>query len=91
VLVEALSGAVKHGVMNPGTEENCRKRDGQSDEHKKEKIIWNATLACCNFFGSEVDDSGYLRDLIDDATQLLNVDPKRIYADPRYHRRDRSL
>jgi poly(3-hydroxybutyrate) depolymerase len=41
--------------------------------------FWNATLACCNFFGSEVDDSGYLRDLIDDATQLLNVDPKRIY------------
>jgi polyhydroxybutyrate depolymerase len=41
--------------------------------------FWNATLACCNFFGSEVDDSGYLRDLIDDATRLLNVDPKRIY------------
>jgi len=27
--------------------------------------FWNATDACCNFFGSPVDDSGYLRGLID--------------------------
>jgi len=27
--------------------------------------FWNATYACCNFFNSPVDDSGYLRGLID--------------------------
>lgn len=27
--------------------------------------FWNATDACCNFFGSNVDDSGYLRQLIE--------------------------
>ncbi len=29
------------------------------------KRFWNATYACCNFFNSPVDDSGYLRGLID--------------------------
>lgn len=28
------------------------------------KRFWNATSACCNFFNSPVDDSGYLRGLI---------------------------
>ncbi len=40
---------------------------------------WNATDACCDFFGSEVDDSGYLRGLIDDVSAVYNVDPKRVF------------
>ena len=41
--------------------------------------FWNATDACCDLFGSGVDDSGYLLDLIEAVESRLNVDPKRIY------------
>jgi len=41
--------------------------------------FWNATDACCDFFGSGVDDSGYLRSLIEAVRQVLNVDDRRIY------------
>ncbi len=40
--------------------------------------FWNATDACCDFFSSNVDDSGYLRALIDEIAVQLNVDPARI-------------
>jgi polyhydroxybutyrate depolymerase len=35
--------------------------------------FWNATDACCNFFGFPVDDSGYLRGLIDLIGQSYNL------------------
>ena len=41
--------------------------------------FWNATPACCNFFGSSVDDLAYLSALIDEAVDRLYGDPKRIY------------
>jgi polyhydroxybutyrate depolymerase len=41
--------------------------------------FWNATDACCNFFGSGVDDSAYLRALIDEIQVQLNVDTSRIH------------
>ncbi len=41
--------------------------------------FWNATDACCNFYGSTVDDSAYLKGLIDEVKQKANVDPKRVY------------
>ena len=41
--------------------------------------FWNATDACCNLFGSGVDDSGYLRDVIAEMQSLYNVDPRRIH------------
>ena len=41
--------------------------------------FWNATDACCNFFESQVDDSAYLRSLIEEITRVLSVDRKRIY------------
>ena len=41
--------------------------------------FWNATDACCNFFGSNVDDSGYLRNLIDEIARQLNVNARRIH------------
>ncbi len=41
--------------------------------------FWNATDACCNFYGSEVDDSGYLRGLIEEIGARYSVDEKRIY------------
>ena len=36
---------------------------------------WNATDACCNLFGSNVDDVGYLLSLIDEAVQNYGADP----------------
>jgi polyhydroxybutyrate depolymerase len=43
------------------------------------KRFWNATDACCNQFGSEVDDVAYLRGLIAEAKERFSVDPKRVY------------
>lgn len=41
--------------------------------------FWNATDACCNFYGSEVDDSAYLAGVIDEIVAAYPVDPKRVY------------
>lgn len=41
--------------------------------------FWNATPACCNFYGSTVNDEGYLMSIIDDVSKKYNVDPKRIF------------
>lgn len=41
--------------------------------------FWNATDACCNFFGSGVDDAGYLRSLVEAVEAALDVDPRRIH------------
>ena len=41
--------------------------------------FWNATDACCDLFGSGVDDSGYLLDVIGQMQGQYNVDPRRIY------------
>jgi len=40
--------------------------------------FWNATDACCNFYGSTVDDEGYLKGVVDEIQSKLSVDPKRI-------------
>ena len=44
------------------------------------KPFWNATDACCNYYGSTVDDSGYLAAMIDDIAKHYAVDPKRIFV-----------
>jgi polyhydroxybutyrate depolymerase len=41
--------------------------------------FWNAFDSCCDFFGSDVDDVGYLRGLIAQAKQVLNIDEERVY------------
>lgn len=41
--------------------------------------FWNATESCCDFYDSKVDDSAYLRGLIDDVAGVYQVDPKRIF------------
>ena len=43
-------------------------------------LFWNATDACCDFYGSGVDDSGYLRSLIEAIIAELNVDTDRIFV-----------
>ena len=41
--------------------------------------FWNGTNACCNLFGSGVNDVAYLLALIDEIRSQLNVDPWRIH------------
>jgi len=41
--------------------------------------FWNATDACCDLFGSGVDDSAYLRTLIELIRTQLSVDAKSIH------------
>jgi polyhydroxybutyrate depolymerase len=51
--------------------------EGTFDEGRAR--FWNATDACCDFYGAGVNDSKYLVDLIDEIETRVNVDPKRIY------------
>ena len=51
--------------------------DGTFSEEGKR--FWNATEACCDFFDTGIDDSAYLRGLIDDIAAHYNVDDRRIY------------
>lgn len=41
--------------------------------------FWNATDACCNFYGSQVDDEGYLVGLVAEIAKRYDVDAKRVY------------
>jgi polyhydroxybutyrate depolymerase len=41
--------------------------------------FWNATDACCDFYGSDVDDSAYLLDLVTEIRARLAVDPWRVH------------
>jgi polyhydroxybutyrate depolymerase len=52
--------------------------DGTLDGNGKR--FWNATDACCNFYGSTVDDVAYLTAVIDDMAARYPVDPKRVYV-----------
>ncbi|HJQ85452.1 MAG TPA: PHB depolymerase family esterase [Candidatus Binatia bacterium] len=44
------------------------------------KRFWNATDACCDFYGSSVDDVGYLGAVIDDMKSKYNVDAARVFV-----------
>ena len=35
--------------------------------------FWNATPTCCDFFGSDVDDAGYLRKLVGEVERIIAV------------------
>lgn len=41
--------------------------------------FWNATDACCNFQGSNVDDSAYLRTLIESIEAAVEIDARSIH------------
>jgi polyhydroxybutyrate depolymerase len=51
--------------------------DGTTDANGNQ--FWNATNACCDFYNTNVDDSGYLRALIDEMKSLYNIDDRRVY------------
>ena len=41
--------------------------------------FWNGTDACCDFLGTGVDDSGYLRQLVELIQAQYSVDPRSIH------------
>ncbi len=41
--------------------------------------FWNATDACCDFYGSSVDDVAYLDAVLDEIAGRYRVDPARVY------------
>jgi polyhydroxybutyrate depolymerase len=41
--------------------------------------FWNATDACCDFYGSGVDDVAFLDALVDGVSGRYNVDAQRVY------------
>lgn len=43
------------------------------------KRFWNATDACCDAFGTGVDDVAYVRDLVRQVVARHAVDPARVY------------
>jgi polyhydroxybutyrate depolymerase len=52
--------------------------DGTKDATTSE--YWNATDACCDYYGAMVDDSAYLSLLIKEIEAEYRVDAKRIYV-----------
>jgi polyhydroxybutyrate depolymerase len=41
---------------------------------------WNGTAACCDYYGNDPDDVGYLVGLIDEIASRVEVDPRRVYV-----------
>lgn len=41
--------------------------------------FWNATDACCNLYGSTVDDSTYLSSVITEIEARYTIDPKQVF------------
>ena len=51
--------------------------DGTTDPQGNQ--FWNATDACCDFYNSGTDDSGYILDLINAVKAEYNVDADRVF------------
>lgn len=54
--------------------------DGAEEEGGDGNRFWNASDACCNFYQSEIDDSGYVRRIIDEVKARYSVDESRVYV-----------
>jgi polyhydroxybutyrate depolymerase len=53
--------------------------DGTKESSASAPQFWNATDACCNFYASKVDDSGYISGIITELSKQFKVDPQRVY------------
>lgn len=42
--------------------------------------FWNATETCCDFEGTGVDDSAFLRSVVEEAQDTAHIDPARIFV-----------
>lgn len=54
--------------------------DGTPSPAQNNPLYWDASTACCNWTGPELDDSGYLSGLIDKVKADYRIDPKRVYV-----------
>ena len=54
--------------------------DGLREAGGNQNPFWNATDACCNFENNPVDDSAYLRGIIDTLMVQYAIDPDRVYV-----------
>ena len=45
----------------------------------EENTFWNASVACCNFYGVETNDVGYIVSIIDELKSSYNIDDRQIY------------
>jgi len=52
---------------------------GTREAEGNQSTFWNASEACCNFQGSQVDDVGYLKSIIDEVSSRYSIDPLRIH------------
>ena len=66
-----LADAEEHGYL-------LAYPDGLTDPRGSR--FWNATDACCNFYGNPVDDVAYLGAVIDDVASRYTVDPNRVFV-----------
>jgi len=78
----SASGAIEELYLNVTAESNKRgflyaHPDGLKDATSLQ--FWNATDACCDFTGPDVDDSAYLDGLVHEIEAAYHVDPKRVY------------
>ena len=53
--------------------------DGTPSEAENNPLFWNASTACCNWDGKDLDDSTYLASLIDAVKADYQIDPKRVF------------
>lgn len=53
--------------------------DGNKEPGGDENRFWNASPACCDFFSTEVDDSGYVLNIINAIKADFNVDSDRVF------------
>lgn len=51
----------------------------EGTKNERDDRFWNATNACCDFYGNGTDDTGYLSRLIDALVGGYRVDPARVY------------
>ncbi|MFT4296497.1 MAG: PHB depolymerase family esterase [Micropruina sp.] len=65
-----LATAGRHGAL-VALPEGSKDRNGDR--------FWNAAKACCDFFGAQVDDAGYLATVIRELTDSYRVDPARVF------------
>jgi polyhydroxybutyrate depolymerase len=51
--------------------------DGTQDQRSEQ--YWNASEACCDFYGGGADDSAYLSKLVETVKMAYSVDTKKVY------------
>lgn len=46
---------------------------------RRPRTFWNSTGACCDFFDTQIDDNGYIVDIITKMKSEYNVDNKKVF------------